>query len=108
MLTLLSGIAAVVLAELLYISAWLSANPRAWQYYLWAILVILAWSQPWRSRDPYRTDSQLFRRVVYGALFVGASASAVIFELLPPGLIGVGVVGLFVVEWIGRRAIRRT
>jgi len=107
-LFVLSSLAALTLAELLYLNAWLSTNPRAWQYDLWAALVIMLWAQPWSSRDRYRTDSALLRMIVYGALFLAASASAYIFDRWQPGLVGLGIAVLFVIELTGRRAARRT
>lgn len=107
-LSILSGLAAIVIAELLYLSAWLSTNPRAWQYDLWAALVVVLWAQPWSSRDRYRTDMKLLRMAFFGVLFLAASASAVIFNRWQPGLIGVGIVILFMVELTGRRAVSKS
>ena len=105
-LNIFSGIAVVGLMEWLLITAWLSTARTAWQYNIWAIVVVLLWAQPWSSRDPYRTGRQTIRWLVYLVLLMATLASAFVFKSLMPLAVTLAIFLLGLVEFTGWRAIR--
>ena len=79
LLNLVSGLAVLILTEWLLLTASLSVSALSEQYYLWALLVVLLWAQPWSTSDRYRSDNPLIRRLTYAALVLISLAHGYIF-----------------------------
>jgi len=107
MLTFLSGTAALILSEWLLLTAWLSKSRLAWQYNLWAMLVILLWAQPWSRSDPYHTGIQWMRWLFYFLLVMATFAFFYVFGGLWPLLVILEILILAAVEGLGRRSLQR-
>ena len=105
-LNIFSGVAVVGLMEWLLITAWLSTSRTAWQYNVWAFVVVLLWAQPWSSRDPYRTGRQMIRWLVYLVLLMATLASAFVFDSLAPLVVTLAIILLGLIEFTGWRALR--
>lgn len=105
---LISGLAVLVITQLLLFSAWLSASPRAWMYYLWTAIAVLLWAQPWSRRDPYRTIPAGARAWTYALLAFILIASAFFFDTISPLLILLEVVVLFALDFTGQRSISKS
>ena len=107
MLTLFSGIAALGLTEWLLLTAWLSKSRLAWQYNLWAMLVVLLWAQPWSRSDPYRTGKQWLRWLIYFFLLLATFAFFYIFGGFWSLVVMLEIITLAAVEGFGRRSFQR-
>lgn len=66
--SLLLSITGVVLTEWLLITAELTLE---FQYYVWAYLVVIAWSEAEHTRNPYLYPQRPFRIFFYSMIFVG-------------------------------------
>ena len=107
MLTLLSGIAFLGMTLWLLVTAWLSQSRFAWQYDLWAMVIVLLWAHPWRRSDPYRTDQRPIRGIFYALLLLAIFGFWYLFGGLWPVILAVEVVILFLIEVTGRPVIER-
>jgi hypothetical protein len=107
MLTLFSGIAFLGITIWLLLTAWLSQSRFAWQYNIWAMLVVLLWAQPWSRSDPYRTDQRLVRGIFYILLFLADFGFWYLFGGLWPVILAVEVLVLLLIEITGRPIIER-
>ena len=107
MLNITASLATVILTELLLVVAWLKAyeNPR-W-YYLAAALLILAWSNPRRNRDRYRTYNPNVRMFFYLLLVIATVSSWFFFNTWQPLLITAEVLILALFEVLGWSAMKR-
>jgi hypothetical protein len=106
MLNIVSGVAVLGLTEWLLLAAWLSQATLAWQYNLWAMIVVLFWAQPWSRSDPYRTGHRGLRVIVYSLLLMAAFGSALVFGMWGAWLVLLEASLLFITEITGRRPIR--
>jgi len=106
MLNILSGVAVVGLMEWLLITAWLSTSQTGWQYNFWALVIVLIWAQPWKSRDPYRTGNALIRYLVYLALLLATLASTIVFRGWAPLVVSLEILILGSIELAGRRSLQ--
>ncbi len=107
MLNFASAAAVLIFTELFFISAWLSAGSQPWQYNLWAALAVLLWAQPWRRRDPYRTDNLIFRMVIYLVLIILSMSAVYIFGPIQPIFIALEAFILGILEYTGQAPIRK-
>ncbi len=80
LLTLFSGLAVLILTEWLLLTASLSVSALSEQYYVWAVLAVLLWAQPWSARDRYRTSPQFIRWLTYAGLILVSLAHGYIFS----------------------------
>jgi hypothetical protein len=107
MLAILSTAAALFLMEGLLITAAYSVTPRAWQYHIWAALVVLLWAQPWSRKDKYITPRLKPRVPSYLLLILGSGATAFILSLPWAYLVTLEIIVLMVMEVTGRSAMQK-
>jgi hypothetical protein len=107
MLSVLSGLAVIVIVELLVLNAWLSISDFAWLYIILAGVAIVLWAQPWNRSDRYRTSHSFMRLATYLVLSIQCAASGVVFGRTSPFFLALLSVVLFVIELTGRSSIRR-
>ncbi|MCI0520250.1 MAG: hypothetical protein L0Z70_08340 [Chloroflexi bacterium] len=106
MLAKLSAAAALILMELLLLTAAYSVTARAWQYTLWAGLVVLLWAQPWSRKDKYITPKPKARVPVYLLLALGSASTAFVFSLPWAYLVTLEILLLMITEITGRSSLR--
>ena len=106
MVSLASSAAVLLITQLLFISAWLSARQNPWLHYLWAAIIVLLWAQPWSRSDPYRTNKLIVRLGTYVLIILMSLASWYVYDRTPILLVGLLALVLGLIEYRGQAALK--
>ena len=108
MISIASSIATLGLTATLLTIAGVKAPGTTSVFYWSTALIILLWSQPWSSRDFYRSDQPIIRWVTYLLLALLILILAVIFPAGANWLILIEVIVLGTFETFGWLTSRRS